>query len=239
MENIKVSIASPAEPVQSDQAISTLRIDGVVDTLTSDKVDQAIGGLMKRNQHRIVLDLAGVDYISSAGWGVFISHLKNARDNQGDLRLSGMIPNVREIYELLEFDTILSSFASVDQARDSFHSGSLPPEGGPRAPETSERGLEELTAIGVDAPFSDPHVGSADPEARSRASSQGADSPEGYLRELIAADPFASIAELKRDLNDSNRYSPVSWWWAFKTLWSQNLLSKRNRFRLARQKLRA
>lgn len=234
MENIKVSISD------GDQSVSTVRVDGVVDTLTASEVERAIDGLLKRNRSQIVLDLAGVDYISSAGWGVFISHLKEARDNQGDLRLSGMIPNVREIYELLEFDTVLTSYPSISQALGSFEVKTRPPEGGPRAPEKSEQGLEELTAIGVDAPFSESAAAAG--ELMSRASAnEGSqtDTPEHYLIEMVAADPFASIGELKRELNESRRYDPVGWWWVYSCLRRNELSSKRARFQLARKKLRS
>ncbi len=234
MDNIKISISD------ADESVSTVRVDGVVDSLTAREVERAIDGLLRRNRSQIVLDLAGVDYISSAGWGVFISHLKEARENKGDLRLSGMIPNVREIYELLEFDTVLTSFPSISQALGSFEARVRPPEGGPRAPESSEQGLEELTAIGVDAPYAESATSVVRTNAQEAAdTSRRTDTPEHYLIEMVAADPFASIGELKRELNESKRYDPVGWLWVYFCLRRNNLLSKRARFRLARKKLRS
>lgn len=234
MDNIKVSISEADEPV------STVRVDGVVDTLTASEVDRAIEGLLKRNRSQIVLDLAGVDYISSAGWGVFISHLKEARENKGDLRLSGMIPNVREIYELLEFDTVLTSYSSVRQALGSFEDNNRPPEGGPRTPESSDQGLEGLTAIGVDAPYAESTASGGITNNREISDTRSrTDTPEHYLLEMVAADPFASIGELKRELNESKRYAAVGWWWVYSCLRNNNLSSKRARFQLARKKLRS
>jgi len=77
-----------------------------------------------------VIDLAGVDYISSAGWGIFISHIKDVRSRGGDIKLANMIPNVKEIYELLEFDNVLKAYDSTDTARRDF--GAATPEGGPK-----------------------------------------------------------------------------------------------------------
>jgi hypothetical protein len=65
------------------------------------------------NRFKLVVDLRGVDYISSTGWGVFISELKDIRANGGDLVLVGMITNVYNIYELMEFSTIIKSFDDV------------------------------------------------------------------------------------------------------------------------------
>jgi hypothetical protein len=61
-----------------------------------------------------------VNYISSAGWGIFISEIKEIRENGGDLKLAAMTGDVFEVFELLEFQTILESFDSVEDAVNSF-----------------------------------------------------------------------------------------------------------------------
>ena len=116
MENISISLSESGQ----DKSISEVRIDGVIDTLTASELEEVIDALLKRQRFKIVVDLAGVDYISSAGWGIFISHIKDVRSNGGDIKLANMIPNVYEIYELLEFDNVLPSYESVDSARDTF-----------------------------------------------------------------------------------------------------------------------
>jgi len=98
-----------------------VRVDGVIDTTTAGELEQVVDSLLKRERYRVVVDLAGVDYISSAGWGIFISHIKEVRDNDGDIKLANMVPNVYEIYELLEFDKVLKAYSSIDAARDDFH----------------------------------------------------------------------------------------------------------------------
>ena len=116
MENISISLA------ESDPSgVSEIRIDGVIDTTTAVELEQVVESLVKRERFRMVFDLAGVDYISSAGWGIFISRIKDIRDHNGDIKLANMAPNVREIYELLEFDKILKAYDSVESARAEFH----------------------------------------------------------------------------------------------------------------------
>ena len=124
MENIKISVSESSR----DDTISAVRVDGVIDTLTATQLEEVLDKLIKRGRFGIILDLAGVDYISSAGWGIFISRIKEIRDNSGDIKLANMVPNVLEIYELLEFDNILSSYESVNSARAAF--GNPPDTGG-------------------------------------------------------------------------------------------------------------
>ncbi len=121
MEPISISL-SEADPDQ----ISEIRVDGVIDTTTAGELESVIEALLKRGRHRIVIDLAGVDYISSAGWGIFISHIKEVRANEGDIKLANMVPNVYEIYELLEFDKVLKTYTGVEPAKRDFQLPSDP-----------------------------------------------------------------------------------------------------------------
>lgn len=122
MDSISISLSESGP----ERAVSEVRVDGVIDTLTAGELEEVIDSLLKRGRVRIVLDLAGVDYISSAGWGIFISHIKEVRGRGGDIKLAGMIPNVREIYELLEFDNVLHAYGNVDEARQTFEFSALP-----------------------------------------------------------------------------------------------------------------
>ena len=42
---------------------------------------------MGRQRYRIIVDLAGVEYISSAGWGAIISKIRDIRSKKGDIIL--------------------------------------------------------------------------------------------------------------------------------------------------------
>ncbi|MEA2031085.1 MAG: STAS domain-containing protein [candidate division Zixibacteria bacterium] len=118
MENISISLSEAGQ-----NNVSEVRVDGVIDTTTAGELESVIDSLLKRQRYQILIDLAGVDYISSAGWGIFISHIKDVRDNQGDIKLANMIPNVNEIYELLEFDKVLRAYSSSDDALKGFGNG--------------------------------------------------------------------------------------------------------------------
>ncbi|HSG99050.1 MAG TPA: hypothetical protein VLB27_03310, partial [candidate division Zixibacteria bacterium] len=143
-------------------------------------------------------------------------------------------PNVREIFELLEFDTILRDYPSADQAARSFQQGERPLEGGPRGPSAHSGGtLEELSAIGVDQPLS-----MIAGHMESRGESRSID-PLRRLAEQVAEDPFASIGELRDLLNDGGGGAPVGWWWTFRSLVNLGLLSRRARFRFARRRSKA
>lgn len=119
MEGIQVSV----EKVGPESDISIIRVGGYIDTTTSSELERALDSLLKAGVYRVVIDLGNVDYISSAGWGIFISEIKGMRERDGDLKLARMIPDVYEVFELLEFHYILKAFDSIEEAIASFSGG--------------------------------------------------------------------------------------------------------------------
>ena len=112
MEGIQVSV----EKVGPQSDISIIRVGGYIDTTTSSVLVHALDSLLKAGVFRIIIDLGNVDYISSAGWGIFISEIKGIRERDGDLKLARMIPDVYEVFELLEFNYILKAFDQIEEA---------------------------------------------------------------------------------------------------------------------------
>lgn len=127
MEGIQVSV----EKAGSRNNIAIIKVGGYIDTTTSAELEHSLDTLLKANTHNIIIDLGNVDYISSAGWGIFISEIKGIREKGGDLKLVRMIPDVYEVFELLEFHYILRAFDTIEEAISDFDRGAALPPGQP------------------------------------------------------------------------------------------------------------
>ena len=117
VHGIVVSVTSAKG--QSD--VNILKVSGYLDTTTAGELETALYGLLERANFKIVVDLSGVTYISSAGWGIFIGEIKKIRNNGGDLKLAGMVGDVFEVFQLLEFESILEAYPSIDDAVEAFN----------------------------------------------------------------------------------------------------------------------
>ncbi|MCD6248817.1 MAG: STAS domain-containing protein [candidate division Zixibacteria bacterium] len=217
MENISISLSEGGR----DREVSEVRIDGVIDTLTASELEQVFDSLLGRNRYRIVVDLAGVDYISSAGWGIFISHIKDVRDNDGDVKLAGMVPDVREIFELLEFDKVLQSFASVDEAASKF--SNTGPGGSSKKKEATKVEIIEDLDSSSDQRHSDPPADMFGPETNL----------EMFALKMLKGDPFVTIGEIRREFATQTLGLKAGWWAVFKVLKRHRLLRQRSRFQYA------
>lgn len=124
--------------VENKNNISVIKVGGYIDTTTSSELEHHLTKLLSQNMYHIIIDLGNVDYVSSAGWGIFISEIKGIREKGGDLKLVGMIPEVYEVFELLEFHYILKAFDSLQDAIKDFEvSGMFSSPSIPSMPDTS------------------------------------------------------------------------------------------------------
>lgn len=105
-----------AEAKTAENDISVITVKGYLDVITAEEVDVALNSLITHKYVNIVIDLSAVEYISSTGWGVFLSKIKEIRELGGDLKLAGMQPDVFEVFRILEFEWFLNSHSTIDEA---------------------------------------------------------------------------------------------------------------------------
>jgi anti-sigma B factor antagonist len=238
MSDIKISLDS-AGP---NGEISVVRVDGVIDTMTATDLEKVMNSLLERRRYNVIIDLGGVDYISSAGWGIFISNIREIRQHSGDIKLARMIPNVYEIFELLEFDSILKAFDSVEKAKADFDGLKKPSVDGAEVAVLAEATSKIESANSKPkisaSPSSAPTQKSADPPPEPKAKEIPSDilGPREIVLEMISKDPFLSISELKREIGKKHPVDKIGWWKIWGVLRREGLLSKKNRFRKARTK---
>jgi anti-sigma B factor antagonist len=114
MENISVSVSE--HPQKKD--ITLLSVKGPIDTITAPRFGKKLHSILEDKKFKLIVDLNNVDYISSAGWGILIKEINHIRGQKGDLVLAGMKPQVEEVYEHLEFKSILKAFPNVESAAE-------------------------------------------------------------------------------------------------------------------------
>jgi anti-sigma B factor antagonist len=94
---------------------------GRIDHQTAPELQKTLDELINGGHFKIVLDLAGVNYISSAGLRVLLATRKAVkRWNRGDLRLAHLQPYVRDTLELVGFTRIFEVYDDVVDAVGSF-----------------------------------------------------------------------------------------------------------------------
>src|SRR6185436_1759255 len=86
-----------------------LQLKGRMDANWSDHVGSAIEAAIRAGQHQIDLDLAQVDYISSAGIRVLVKYFKQLKSVRGALRVVRVTDAVLNVLQLSGIATMLQA----------------------------------------------------------------------------------------------------------------------------------
>ncbi|HEY5132078.1 MAG TPA: anti-sigma factor antagonist [Candidatus Krumholzibacteriaceae bacterium] len=121
--------------------ITILYLDGVIDTVSCVSLRTVMDGFVDRGIVKLVVDMSRVEYVSSSGWGVFASRIKDIRARGGDIKIFGMDEEVSSIFHMLSFDSIMRSFGVLAEAIENFKNA-------PPSVEGDEESLEEESAPG-------------------------------------------------------------------------------------------
>jgi len=84
-----------------------LALTGRLDASWAEPVEAALDAAVRAGEHRIVMDFAGVDYISSAGLRVVIAGYKQLRMIQGGFSVRAAQPGVAKVIELSGLGALL------------------------------------------------------------------------------------------------------------------------------------
>lgn len=87
---------------------------GRIDTNTSGELEQALFRRLGAGETRLVIDLSGVEYISSAGLRVLLRAANTVREKGGRLVLCALGRSVREVFDLAG---LLPAF-TIEDSRD-------------------------------------------------------------------------------------------------------------------------
>jgi anti-anti-sigma factor len=74
----------------------------------------------KRGPNKYVLDLKGLEFISSAGWTAFLNEFKQLRLAGGNLKLAAMRQDAKRVYSLVGVDGVIESHETVKEAVKSY-----------------------------------------------------------------------------------------------------------------------
>ena len=89
--------------IQQSEGVSVVEPRGRIDTVTSRTFSEGLTQLITSGATRVVIDLAHIAYISSAGFRSLLVAAKMIEASQGRLALSGVTGEVRRLFDIAAF----------------------------------------------------------------------------------------------------------------------------------------
>jgi len=88
--------------------------------LISDAVKGEVKSLFNAPDVRLILDLTGIHFIDSTGFGVFLSIMKTANNSNGYFKICNISEDVMELFKLLQLHNVFEIYKTLDDAIKSF-----------------------------------------------------------------------------------------------------------------------
>ena len=107
-------------PDGKERKVYALAVDGQLDAHTFAEFDRFLEMLMDKERYYLVVEMAKLDYISSAGIGVLAGTARKARDMGGDVRLAAVPDGVMKVLSLVGFEKLMQIYGTAQEAIDSF-----------------------------------------------------------------------------------------------------------------------
>lgn len=100
--------------------ISVLDISGELDAHTASQLENSLKTLIDEQSYRIVVNCSRLEYIASAGLGVFMAYIEDVRSLGGDIKLTNMTDRVYNVFDLLGFPTLYDILDDEKEAVNGF-----------------------------------------------------------------------------------------------------------------------
>ncbi len=104
-----------------EAGLSIIALEGFVDAHTAPQFETAIQSEIEAGRNRIVVNCEKLNYISSAGLGVFMSFIEEVRERGGDIKICGLVPKVKHTFEILGFQEIFEMLDDQPAAVERFN----------------------------------------------------------------------------------------------------------------------
>lgn len=103
------------------EQINCLYLKGYLDAHTAPELEGEINNLVTKGQNKILINLKDLDYISSAGLGVFMAFIEEIRESGGDIKIAELKPKVFSVFDLLGFPMLFDIVTSEEEAIKKFY----------------------------------------------------------------------------------------------------------------------
>jgi len=93
-----------------------LEVKGRLDAVTSPKLEAECQSWIDRGEKALVMDMGGVDYISSAGLRTILVLARKLNGSGGQIRFCGLKGMVQEVFSISGFSSLFPIFPSLTEA---------------------------------------------------------------------------------------------------------------------------
>ncbi|MFO7575881.1 MAG: STAS domain-containing protein [Bacteroidales bacterium] len=99
--------------------IVTLDTD-TLNALVSEQIRQEVSDLFLNGTPKLILDLRGVKYVDSSGFGCLLGITRSAKNNYSVVKFCNIDPEIMKVLKMLHLHTVLNIFPNLEKCISSF-----------------------------------------------------------------------------------------------------------------------
>jgi anti-sigma B factor antagonist len=104
----------------NDVTVVSFKDTNRFNALITEEVKEEVKSLFSAPNTKLILDLTGIQFIDSSGFGVFLSIMKTANNNYGFFKISNITEEVMELFKLLQLHNVFEIYNKREDALKSF-----------------------------------------------------------------------------------------------------------------------
>lgn len=106
--------------IEDKGTVKVVSLVGKLDVNLSVSIEAELEQLVESGSHYLILELSGIEYLSSSGIRVFISIMRKIKDKNGRLVLACVPDIIKKILKTVELEDLFEVYDTVDDAVASF-----------------------------------------------------------------------------------------------------------------------
>jgi len=103
-----------------ENGIEIVELFGRFDELAGAEVRQVFDQIVTAGGNRVLVDMAGVEYISSSGLRTLLMLHRGLKANQGVMKVCALSPFVAEVFEISNFTAVFDIHATRKEGLEAF-----------------------------------------------------------------------------------------------------------------------
>lgn len=107
---------------ESNNGIEILTFDNVskLNILIAQSLKEEVAQYLTKANTKLILNLEGIEYVDSSGFGALLSILRNAKNNDSQFKICNISPEVMELVKLLQLHNVFDICDGVDKCIETF-----------------------------------------------------------------------------------------------------------------------
>lgn len=99
-----------------EKDVIIVSVKGRMGEVSAPEFEERMNELIDDGETKFLVDLEGLEYISSAGLRGLLAAAKILKERNGQIVLSGLMGAVKDVFEISQFISIFTTYETVDSA---------------------------------------------------------------------------------------------------------------------------